>query len=188
MNSNLDHLFSILARSTSQNYIGEKISQLEHALQAADLAQHYSSSPSAAIACLFHDVGHLIESPVKLMDSWGVDQHEYLGAQLVRKAGLSEEIGELISSHVLAKRYLVSTNPVYKKNLSLASLHTLEFQGGTLTQKEIREFEMDPLFEKKLLVRRCDDEAKVVGQKTNSLEHYKKYVLDFLKIHERELL
>ena len=187
MNSKLDHLFSLLANSTGQNYIGEKISQLEHALQSADRGRLYSPDPQIAIACLFHDVGHLIEFPEEVMDSWGVMDHEVISSKLILEAGLPSEIAALIESHVIAKRYLVSTNPLYKKNLSLASQKTLEFQGGEMNALEIHEFESDPLFEKKLLIRRCDDEAKIVNHPTASLDFYKNYVEYFLRSQRLEL-
>lgn len=44
----------------TRGYIGEPVSQLEHALQAAALAVQAKATGAQVLAALFHDTGHLI--------------------------------------------------------------------------------------------------------------------------------
>ena len=69
-------------------------------------------------------------------------------------------ITHLIANHVEAKRYLVTTQPDYKSNLSTASLITLEHQGGMMSDDEVAKFENDPYFDDIITIRICDEKAK----------------------------
>ena len=55
----LDELFEIYQVHGDADYIGEPISQLAHAQQAAYLAQHAGASESVILGAFFHDIGHL---------------------------------------------------------------------------------------------------------------------------------
>ena len=54
-------LLALLGRGASNEYIGESVSQLEHALQAANAAKQAGASEILIIASLLHDVGHMSE-------------------------------------------------------------------------------------------------------------------------------
>lgn len=147
-------------------YHGEPVSQLEHAVQTAQLAQRgHPNDPEFILAAFLHDYGHLCgaDEGAAEMDGYGTVQHELLGARALRQLGFSEKITHLVAGHVQAKRYLVSTDPAYSAGLSEASKITLEKQGGLLSPEEQRDFEQDPLFEQHLALRRLDEQAKVSG-------------------------
>jgi len=146
-------------------YHGEPVSQLEHAAQTAVLAlQQYPDDPEFVLAAFLHDYGHLCESDEHGdMDGYGTWDHETIGANLLRKMGFSDKVTRLVKNHVKAKRYLVSTDPLYFNDLSPASKITLIKQGGLLSAEEQREFEQDPLFEQHIALRRMDEQAKVEG-------------------------
>ena len=87
-----------------------------------------------------------------------------ISAKTKQSWGFPEKITRLIANHVYAKRYLVSTDPLYFADLSPASKITLIKQGGLLTPEEQKDFESDPLFDLHIALRRLDEQAKMTGQ------------------------
>ncbi|HEY9646942.1 MAG TPA: HD domain-containing protein, partial [Chroococcidiopsis sp.] len=55
-------IFSLLATNGHEQYGNEAVSQLEHALQCAALAESANRSAAMIAACLLHDIGHLIHN------------------------------------------------------------------------------------------------------------------------------
>lgn len=170
----IEDAFAILAASDDREYIGEAVSQLEHALQAAHFARQADKDPEVVLACLFHDIGHLCApADAPEMDGLGVMDHEDIGARFLLSCGFSERLAELVRGHVQAKRYLVAKKKGYRAQVSAASQGTLEFQGGPMDEDEMRSFEEDPLFREKVFVRVCDERAKDVDLKPAPLESYR---------------
>ncbi len=159
----VDNLFDLYGKHGAEAYAGEKVSQLEHMCQAAELAIQEGYDDEVVLAAFLHDVGHLlpIESEADSMDGYGMVDHEKVGAGYLRKQGFSERMCRLIASHVNAKRYLTWKDPEYYAQLSGASKKTLEFQGGRMEESEARQFEADPLFSLYIKMRRWDEAAKV---------------------------
>ena len=57
---NINILFSLLSKALDQEYIGEPVSQLAHALQAAEYAKIlYPNDDEFILAALLHDIGHI---------------------------------------------------------------------------------------------------------------------------------
>ncbi|RCR69468.1 phosphonate degradation HD-domain oxygenase [Larkinella punicea] len=146
----------------SDDYYGEPVSQLEHMLQSAMLAERAGADDETIIAAFLHDIGHLLPSDLAEdhMDDYGRVDHEKLGADWLRERGFSEKVAQLIEHHVNAKRYLTYKNPAYFNKLSEASLKTLEFQGGPMSAEEAQAFEANPYFRGILQVRGWDELAK----------------------------
>lgn len=172
MRTKLDYIFNLYALHGNEDYIGEPVSQLEHMLQAGELARREGQPDEVILAAFFHDLGHLLafEGVVDHMEGFGVVSHEKLGADLLRDAGFSERIAAMVESHVEAKRYLTFRYPDYYDLLSEASKATLDLQGGRMNDEEASVFEKDPLFDLKIKLRYWDDEAKsteTVGQSLN---------------------
>lgn len=164
---------SLLAVRGQDDYIGEPISQLAHALQAAALAAEVNGSDDLIAAALFHDIGHLwVEDAGDFVPGLGVVDHEEVGARYLARAGYPEAVCALVRGHVEAKRYLVATKPAYAASLSEASRATLALQGGPLDADEVRRFERDPLCRQKLRLRGIDERAKTPGLRVPSLESY----------------
>jgi predicted HD phosphohydrolase len=82
------------------------------------------------------------------------------------------EVTEPIRLHVAAKRYLVTTEADYGAKLSPESLRSLREQGGTMSAEELAAFEAEPFWESALIVRRLDEEAKVVDLATPELDDF----------------
>ena len=57
---NLTDIALTFARRGAEQYSGEPVTQLEHALQTAHLAEQSGASPQLVTACLLHDFGHLL--------------------------------------------------------------------------------------------------------------------------------
>lgn len=165
---------NLFARSGHDAYFGEPVTQLEHALQTAQLAEQAGADRETVVAAFLHDIGHLLpaEAGVSYMDGYGTVDHERLGADFLRERGYPEKVAQLIENHVNAKRYLVAKSMDYFERLSEASLRTLEFQGGPMSADEAARFEQHPYFAEILQMRRWDEQAKIPGLPTPDLAHY----------------
>jgi putative nucleotidyltransferase with HDIG domain len=179
--ASLSQVFNILLEGEKSEYIGETISQLEHALQCAQIALDAQSSDELIIAALLHDIGHLqAPAEAKRMDEFGIDHHHRLAGAFLRDLGFSEEVAQLVEGHVEAKRFLVAQKPKYFEELSHASQETLKRQGGPMSDEEATRFQKNPLFKLMLKLRVCDDQAKIPGKKVPELGFYREKVLRHL--------
>ena len=162
------------------DYIGEEVTQNEHMIQAAMLAEENGDSIEIILAAFLHDIGHLIPNTAQ-MSNLGVLDHEKIGANYLRSLGFPEIIPKLVESHVMTKRYLVNNDERYFNNLSNASKKTLQYQGCTLSQNESKKYENDPNFSDFIKIRKYDDMAKIKNKKINGLEYYRNLLELYLK-------
>lgn len=169
---NVSYLFELLETKGHEQYGQEAISQLEHALQCATLARDEGAEDEMVLAALFHDVGHLIADDENVALE-GIDAfHENVGhAALVKVFG--EDVAQPVKLHVLAKRYLCTTNPAYFDGLTQASKTSLEVQGGKLTDEEIAQFESHPHSGEAVRLRQWDEAAKVPNAQTPGLAEFR---------------
>ncbi len=168
-----DEVIDLFARKGTSAYHGEAVSQEEHALQAAALAESEGAPDSLVLAALLHDVGHLLDGQDEDLADRGVDgRHEEAGcAWLSRHLGL--DIIEPIRLHVAAKRYLCAIDPSYRDGLSPASRLSLSLQGGPMTPSEAAAFEQNLHSAAAVRLRRWDDAAKVPGLIVPGPSHYR---------------
>ena len=170
----VESLFAVLRGAATEDYVGEPISQLEHALQCAALAEGAGASDDEVLAALFHDLGHLTAPPeAPRMGGLGVLFHETVGAAFLRAHGMDEAVCALVAGHVQAKRYLVATRPAYAAALSPASTGTLAHQGGPMSAAEVAAWDAEPRRDAWLRLRSWDERAKVPGAPVPSLDHYR---------------
>ena len=152
---------------------GERVSQREHALQAAYEAERAGAPAPLVVAALLHDIGHLLGPVRDAAEEPAEDlEHERVGAAYLARHFVPEVV-EPVRLHVMAKRYLCATDPAYARGLSEASVLSLALQGGSLAGDEIALFERLPYFREAVLVRRWDDLAKVPGLSVPDLAHYR---------------
>jgi len=181
-NQILRDIFDLYQVYGGQEYAGEKLSQLEHMSQAAQLAIEDKQDDEVVLAAFFHDIGHLlpVHDEYESMDGFGVTDHEKLGAYYLEGLGFSDRLCKLIASHVNAKRYLTYRYPDYYQKLSEASKVTLEYQGGRMTEEESKEFEADPLFDLYIKMRKWDEAAKIEHIPLPGLDYFKKLTMKHL--------
>jgi 2-amino-1-hydroxyethylphosphonate dioxygenase (glycine-forming) len=160
----------LFEKGGSEAYFGERVTQLQHALQAAHRAAEAGADGEMVVASLLHDIGHLLGG--NLHAEIGVIDHDRSCIEWLQARGFSPRLVALVSGHVRAKRYLVATRPDYRAKLSEASTKTLALQGGPMNADEVREFEEDPYFREMLRLRAWDELAKDPEAVVPGLEHY----------------
>lgn len=170
-----DEITDLFERRGNAAYLGEPVSQTEHALQAAFQAEREGSADALVVAALLHDVGHLLDLGDTADDpaARGVDgRHEEAGAAWLACA-FGPAVAEPVRLHVAAKRYLCAVDPAYLGSLSSASVRSLALQGGPFLDDDRTRFEAHPLWEDAVRLRRWDDAAKVPGLDVPGLGHYR---------------
>ncbi len=185
-----DDIYDLYIKYGNNDYIGENVSQLEHAMQCAEYAFIYKSSDEVIIAALLHDIGHLlgIKTGEKSMsntlnENLGIASHEVIGADYLKNLGFSDMICSLVRNHVNIKRYMCGIDHNYLNKLSYGSSESLKMQGGPMNQAEIKEFEDNPYFSWQLLLRNFDDKAKVVNKDIDHKKYWdilRKYIITII--------
>lgn len=183
---NLNDIQRLLVERGAQQYGREAVSQLEHALQCAHLAEVAGESDALVVACLLHDLGHLLASesadstrpdtapdtaPVTAPEADHDDLHQYKLLPFLRGV-LPDAVLEPIRLHVEAKRYLCQAEAGYFESLSPASVHSLAQQGGTFTDVEAGAFLHQSHAREAVRLRRYDDLAKVPNCAVPPLAHF----------------
>ena len=167
----VDQILELFEARGAAAYLGEPVSQMEHALQAAHLAVQDRASDELVAAALLHDIGHLLGLEDDRSER-GIDAiHEHRGCSWLAPH-FPPEVTEPIRLHVRAKRYLCAVDAAYSELLSPASIGSLELQGGALTTGEVEAFARNPHAAVAIRLRRWDDRAKVPNIDVPGLEHY----------------
>jgi phosphonate degradation associated HDIG domain protein len=170
----MNELFALYASPAALRTYDEDVTELDHALQAAAMAQAERAADHLVAAALLHDVGHLVsDDNVTLDDDLTEDfHHERVGARYLTR-WFGPEVTAPVALHVAAKRYLCAAEPGYLHDLSPSSTRSLALQGGPMSPAEVKAFERLPHREAATLVRRWDDRAKVAGLAVAGLDAYR---------------
>ncbi len=178
MTPTLDHtnivafLADIFERRGGEEYLGEPVTMAEHMLQGATLAQQDGKSDLIIVSTLLHDIGHFTsEFGMFRMDDTEDRHHEDAGAVILQEF-FPTLVTDCVRFHVAAKRYLCATDPSYFDNLSEASVHSLNLQGGPMSKAEVRTFEANPNLKEIVAVRYLDDAGKHPNMKTPPFSHF----------------
>ena len=197
MNLIVDKILNLYIKYGKSDYIGEAITQVDHAIQCAECAENdprlsiYDDyiKNCMIVGALLHDIGHLVGLDKGDMEmqlhkttqhtrtnsgidgsSLGIVGHEGIGAHFLRECGMPYLVCELVESHVMAKRYLCSTNSNYYTTLSNASKETMVLQGGLMNSQEIKTFKSSIMPELKIFLREYDDLGKkILNGNSNSI-------------------
>ena len=174
--SSAEEIIELLGSRGGSQYGGEAVTQIEHALQAAALAEREQAPATLIVAALLHDVGHLLHNlPDHAPDDGIDDRHETSAGHYLRKL-FPPSVTEPVRLHVAAKRYLCAVESEYLNLLSQPSLVSLRLQGGPMSAAEVNEFEQLPFWQDAVRLRKWDDEAKDPSFVTPPLSHFAKYV------------
>ncbi len=168
----LEDIGLLFARHGSAQYSGEPVTQLEHALQTAYLAEQSEAGDELVTACLLHDLGHLLNEQGETPTLRGIDDtHQYFALPFLR--GLfPDAVLDAIKLHVDAKRYLCRANEGYWAKLSDDSKRSLALQGGVFAPAEAAAFLAQPGAHDAVRLRQWDDLAKQADLATPSLAHF----------------
>jgi len=195
LSESINIVFNLYRNFGDNDYIGEKVTQLEHALQCAhQAALEYPENNHIILGAFLHDIGHLLslhneqnvnnklfECKNKSLNGLGLVDHENIGADFLEKMGFPKSITSLGRNHVLAKRYLITNTPDYLENLSEASKETFKMQGGILSSSEKQSFEDIEGNDIFIRMRHWDDMAKNTNFKyLNGINYYEKMALETL--------
>lgn len=165
-------LLEIFQGRATRRYGLSAVNQLQHALQAAALAEAEAAPPATVLAALLHDVGHMIHDLGEDPASRGVDdEHEQRGADWLAER-FSPAVSEPVRLHVAAKRYLCAVEPDYFATLSADSVRSLALQGGPMSADEIAAFRTNPMHAEAVRLRRCDEAAKDPHAATPDFDHF----------------
>ena len=176
MSLSIPEIVQLLSSRATTWYGQEAVSQLEHALQCAHLAELANEAPETVVAALLHDLGHMLSTERTAVPDHEAlpakdDLHQYVALPFLRSL-FPDAVLEPIRLHVDAKRYLCAVDTLYWDTLSPASKHSLELQGGRFSEAQVQAFEDLPFYAEAVRLRRYDDLAKESGKPTPSLAHY----------------
>ncbi len=148
----------------------DSVSQLEHALQCAVLAEAAGVDAHLITASLLHDLGHLMYADAHAFEARN-DAHEHRAVSFLRDA-FPDSVLDPIRLHVAAKRYLCATESDYYDGLSQASKLSLELQGGVYTPIQAASFIAQAGARDAVQLRRWDDQAKRKNAATPPLAYF----------------
>lgn len=162
----------IFERRGAESYLGEQVTMSQHMLQGAQLAENADASDELVAAALLHDIGHYTnEFPEDALEL-GIDNHHDEAGARVLERFFPSIVTDCVRHHVAAKRYLCATDGSYFGKLSDASVHTLNLQGGPMTEIEAADFAANPNLKAIVQVRYWDDEGKDPAVETPDFWHY----------------
>jgi phosphonate degradation associated HDIG domain protein len=172
----IEQVITLFKAKGDRAYEGEGVSQLEHSLQSAHLAEQAGAPRELVCAALLHDVGHLLNDRGETPTLRGIDDlHQYAALPFLRPHFPEAVLGP-IRLHVDAKRYLCATRPGYHDRLSEDSKRSLELQGGIFSAAQAERFIAQAYAAEALRVRLWDDAAKIVGAATPGLAHFERFL------------
>ena len=179
----VDFIGSIFEKRGDEEYLGEPVTMGQHMLQGATMAEQSREPDEIIIGTLLHDIGHFTsEFGTFSMEDTEDRYHEDAGAAVLEEF-FPKVITDCCRHHVAAKRYLCATDPEYFQMLSIASIHSLNLQGGPMSEAEIKDFEKNPNLKKILKVRLYDDAGKIPGMVTQSFWHFAPLVQKMVDSH-----
>jgi phosphonate degradation associated HDIG domain protein len=162
----------IFARRGDEQYSGEPVTQLAHALQTAWLAEQAGADDELVTAALLHDIGHLIAEHGDSPTLHGIDDaHQFVALPSLRGLFGARVLGA-IGRHVDAKRYLCATREGYLARLSDDSRRSLTLQGGVFTPEQAKIFMQGTGAQDAVAIRLWDDLAKTPSLTTPPLAHF----------------
>jgi predicted HD phosphohydrolase len=179
----VDFIGSIFEKRGDEEYLGEPVTMGQHMLQGATMAEKSGESDEIIIGTLLHDIGHFTsEFGTFSMEDTEDRYHEDAGAAVLEQF-FPKIITDCCRHHVAAKRYLCATDPEYFQKLSTASIHSLNLQGGPMSEAELKDFEKNPNLKKILKVRLYDDAGKIPDMDTPSFWHFAPLVQKMVDSH-----
>ncbi|RZL92109.1 MAG: phosphohydrolase [Variovorax sp.] len=185
MSLTIPDIVGLLQAKGHAQYDGEPVTQLEHALQSAHLAEEEGAGSALITAALLHDLGHLLHDFGGTPTQEGLDDlHQYRCLPFLRPL-FGPATLEPIRLHVNAKRFLCAREPGYLEALSPDSKRSLALQGGVFSEVEAKEFEALPHAMDAVRLRRWDDTAKSADADVPDLARFVRHMEISAAEHQR---
>ena len=153
---NLEDIEALFARRGGEQYSGEPVTQLAHALQTAQRAERDGADDPLVTAALLRGID---------------DLHQFYALPFLHGV-FGEQVLTPIKWHVDAKRYLCATRRSYWAGLSADSKRSLELQGGVFSADQAEHFIGQPHAAEAVRLRLWDDLAKEADCPTPPLAHF----------------
>lgn len=171
--TDLEDLLDLYRSDKATAMYDEIVTEREHALQAAALAEAAGAPDSTVAAALLHDVGRLTISWESAEGAFvAADRtHDSVGERLLRR-WFGPEVTAPVGMHVAAKRYLCAVEPTYVEGLSPVSVRSLAVQGGPMSADEVAAFEQRDGWQAGVQLRRWDDLAKSTEPARKTVDDY----------------
>ena len=178
-----DRLIEAMTKSAARQYGRERVNELAHALQCAELAEGAGADEEIVLACLLHDVGRYAVAQEGISDTLEpaatragrTRGHHEAGADLIAPY-VPERVAFLVRAHTDAKRYLCAS----RARLLRDALRGLEAHADAPGRRDDggggRAVERHPWWPDAVRLRRWDDAAKVVGKQTRPLSSWEPLV------------
>lgn len=177
----VNHIEDIFNRRGAESYLGEDVTMAQHMLQAAQCAEESGADESLIVAALLHDIGHYKNEIPETALTKGINNyHEEAGANFLEDY-FPVSVIEPIRQHVSAKRYLCAVKSNYFQSLSVASVHTLNLQGGPMNENEIKEFEKNAYLDECIKLRYWDEDAKDPERAHHPFSYFRALVESLVK-------
>ncbi len=173
--TSLQEIQQLFYQRGGEQYSGEQVTQLEHALQTAFLAEQAGENDALITAALLHDLGHLLHNLGDTPSLHGVDDAHQHSAVTALRGLFDAPVLQAIALHVDAKRYLCVTDPTYLKKLSADSQRSLALQGGAFSLVQAKSFVAQAHASAAVRLRIWDDLAKSRALTTPPLTHFLNY-------------
>lgn len=187
MSFSISDIVDLYAQKGHEQYDGEPVTQLEHALQTATFAEQAGADCELITASLLHDLGHLLHDFGATPTNKGLDDvHQHRCLPSLRPLFGSAVLGA-IALHVDAKRYLCANEPQYFQILSADSQRSLKLQGGMFSADQAQNFISLRYAASAVALRRWDDSAKLAGLDTPDLDYFMNYVEQAAARHNAKL-
>jgi phosphonate degradation associated HDIG domain protein len=168
----LENIEELFATRGGEQYSGEPVTQLEHALQCATLAEAEDESDEMVTAALLHDLGHMLHDFGATPTLQGIDDIHQFRALPFLRGTFDHRVLDPIRLHVDAKRYLCAMRDGYFAALSEDSKRSLGLQGGIFNEGQAEAFIAQPGAAASVRLRLWDDSAKTAGKLTPPLSHF----------------
>jgi len=177
----VEALFAWLCSAGVLHY-DKQVTQLEHALQTAELARRDQAAAHEIVAALLHDVGHFLADAYQGDDNFLRPDlhHEEVGARWLAQF-FPAEVTALVRLHVPAKRWLCTMDAEYWQTLSAFSKYSLLVQGGKMLPEEMAAFQAHQGWQAAVTLRQRDDLGKQKDTQVLALESFRSVVLEVLK-------